>query len=294
MAEVEPEAKRGESGLEQAGQQEIERQAAAIMADDSLSQADRVRALYALGYPRAQIVEDFGFPRGTVYTVLPVRARGKVKPANNGQHNGGDDLPVVRQAAPGAGERPATTGLPARIDDRRQQIVPEYLMKHFLRLDDGRPLTPLETLILFQAARRSVMEDITILQGLVKTQAEATDTQLKVLREAKSESAEVAREAAQATAAQVVQYLEQKKPDIAATPHPLQGMMARMLERSLEPMLERMFTSLTQSPGQPPPTPVYGAGGSERSGRTQGGRPDLWGRSTPPGWVEKRREGGDV
>lgn len=44
------------------------------------------------------------------------------------------------------------------------------------------------------------MEDIVILQGLAAAHAQTTETQLKVLREAKSESSEIAQAAAEEAA----------------------------------------------------------------------------------------------
>jgi hypothetical protein len=160
--------------------------------------------------------------------------------------------------------RKAVSLLPAKLDDKHEQLIPEYLLKYFVVLDDGRALNPLEVLLLFQAARRSVAEDLTMLQGLVETQARATETQLKVLREAKSESQEVAARAAEETAARVAAYFDQRKPDIASTPSPMEGFAARAMESLWNNIL----------------------------GKTLGGTPGAQPQSqVPPGWVDKTQGG---
>jgi hypothetical protein len=218
---------------------------------------DRIIGLLSKGYTRSQLINDLNFAERTVDSAIkeckeldgddPDRSRGNA--FANAQGLAGHKERGWKPAEEREEREERRAALPAKIDDRKQQIVPEYLMKHFVRLDDGRPLGPLETLILFQAARRSVMEDVGILAGLVETQAKAMDAQLKVLREAKSESAEVASRAAEETAARVAQYFEQKRPDIAQSPNPIQGALARTLEVYLQAVMSRFLPGA----GGPPP-----------------------------------------
>lgn len=89
---------------------------------------------------------------------------------------------------------------------------------HLFGLHDNRlltsatPRTSKNALLVYEAARRSVMEDVNILQGLAAAQAQTTGTQLRVLREARSESKEVAQEAARQTALEIANYIDQKIP----------------------------------------------------------------------------------
>jgi hypothetical protein len=225
---------------------------------------ERVLGLLRKGYSRSQLIADFDFAERTVDAAIreckDLDGNDPERPSGNAVANA-QGLAGHKQRLRERGWKPAEereegeerrVTLPAKIDDRKQQIVPEYLMKHFVRLDDGRPLGPLETLILFQAARRSVMEDVGILAGLVETQAKATDAQLKVLREAKSESAEVASRAAEETAARVAQYFDQKRPDIAQSPNPMQGLFARLMETMFTNLVGSMFPQARGQSSLPP------------------------------------------
>lgn len=180
--------------------------------------AERIRELINDGYSLEQIVKRFGFNYKTAWQVMKEQ--------------------VVPENRPEAKELEL---LPAKIDDKRQQIVPEYLFKMLVSLDGGRALTPLETILLFQAARRTVMEDINMYQGLTEAQAKATETQLKVFREAKSEANEVAQKAAEETAARVAAYFEQKKPDVASTSSPLEEVFARFLQTTMTNLVNKLL-----------------------------------------------------
>jgi len=233
---------------------DLQEKASAILEDSQATQVDKIRALHALGFSRKQLQDEFNFPTSTVYRALPV------EPENKEEGKPSKETAVM---------------LPAKLDDRKQQIIPEYLMQHFVRLDDNRPLTPLEALILFQAARRSVMEDVSILGALVETQAKATEAQLKVLREAKGESAEIAQEAANRAAAsvgaQMGAEIQALRGQIAAlSPNPMAGMMTTLMQPSMQlaaQQLARMFMS-TQ-PGTPQPD-QEGQGATQQTGPPTG------------------------
>ena len=62
------------------------------------------------------------------------------------------------------------------------------------------------------------------------------------MRQAEGQAAQVAaQEAARETAAQVAAYFDQKKPDIASTPSPMEGVFARVLESTLGSLMGKLF-----------------------------------------------------
>jgi hypothetical protein len=204
----------------------------------------RILGLLQKGYTRSQLINDFNFAERTVDSAI--------KEWREQQNNEAD--------GPKKGDDYDSKGLvlPAKLDTK-QVIVPEYLIKHLSFVNGDQRQTFVDALLVYEAARRSVMEDIVILQGLAAAQAQVTDTQLKVLREAKSESKEVAQAAAEEVAARVAAYFDQKKPDIATTPDPMKGFIARAMETMWDRITGAVF------------------------GGAQGGQPQL-----PPGWRDLR------
>lgn len=204
------------------------------------------------GYSRSQLINDFNFAERTVDNAIR---------EYKGLH--GNDPGGAQKVTEPEGRELV---LPAKLDSK-QVIVPEYLIKHLSFIDGDKKQAAIDMVLIWEAARRSVMEDVVILQGLAEAQSKLTETQLNILKAAKSESGEVARqaaqEAAQEAAARVTAYFEQKKPDIATTPDPLTGFMARAMETLWNQITTRMF------------------------GGTQPGQAQL-----PPGWTDERQKGG--
>jgi antitoxin component of MazEF toxin-antitoxin module len=85
--------------------------------------------------------------------------------------------------------------LPAKLDSK-QVIVPEYLIEHLSFVDGDKRQSFVDGMLVLEAARRTVMEDIIILQGLAEAESKMTEAQLNILKAAKSESTEVAERAA--------------------------------------------------------------------------------------------------
>lgn len=95
-------------------------------------------------------------------------------------------------------------------------------------------------------------------------QAKPVMEMAKEMRQAEGQAAEVAASQAAAEAAErVAAYFDQKKPDIAATPNPMMGVMARTMETLLNNIVGKM------------------------TGGVQSGQAQL-----PPGWVDERQQGG--
>lgn len=229
------------------------------------SEADQINYYLDRGYSAKQLIDELQFKRTTVRQEVAKRVKGEGN--GKGKAAGGETKIEV---------------LPAKIDDRKQQIVPEYLLKHFVRLDDGRALTPLETLILFQAARRSVMEDVGILQGLSEVQSKTIDSQLKILREAKSESAEVAQEAAERTVGGVLpQILDAvRQAAIASSPNPFATMMTQAMSPMFQQAMGGLMGMFTPKHGQQSPS-------QEQENVEQPPQQPSW---SPPNIKEHRRD----
>lgn len=215
---------------------------------------DRIIRLLRKGYARSQLITDFDFAERTVDSAIKEYKELKVNDPQESKR--------------GAEAEVQGLALPAKLDGK-QVIVPEYLIQHLSFVDGDKRQSFIDGMLVLEAARRTVMEDVIVLQGLAEAQSKMTETQLNILRAAKSESGEVARqaaqEAAQEAAARVAAYFEQKKPDIATTPDPMTGFMARAMETLWNQITTRMF------------------------GGTQPGQTQL-----PPGWVDKRQQGGQL
>lgn len=157
----------------------------------------QIIALLGKGYTRRQLIGDFNFAERTVDNAIKEYKEQHGDEANEAKTSNNSD--------------PKSLAIPAKLDIK-QVIAPEYLIKHLSFVDDDRRQTFVDALLVYEAARRSVMEDIVILQGLAATQAQTIETQLKVLREAKSESSEIAQAAAEEAAWRVGQQVQEVAP----------------------------------------------------------------------------------
>jgi len=87
------------------------------------------------------------------------------------------------------------------------------------------------------------MEDIVIIQGLASAQAQITDTQIKLLREAKSDSKEVAHAAAEEAAWRVGQQVQEVARQAAKpeSPNPMATMFSQTIQPYFSQALSQMF-----------------------------------------------------
>jgi len=92
---------------------------------------------------------------------------------------------------------------------------------------------------------KSILIGVRIAQELSKMGIEQAMPIIKMaqeMRQAEGQAAQVAaQEAARETAAQVAAYFEQKKPDIASTPSPMEGMFARVMENTLGRLMGKLL-----------------------------------------------------
>lgn len=194
--------------------------------DDTIK--GRIIALLQKGYSRGQLINDFSFAERTVDSAI-----------KDYKEQGGSEADEPKK---GDDFDPKALALPAKLDIK-QVIVPEYLIKHLSFVDGGQRQTFIDALLVYEAARRSVMEDIIIIQGLASAQAQITDTQLKVLREAKSDSKEVARAAADEAAWRVGQQVQEVARQAAKpeSPNPMASMFSQTIQPYFSQALSQMF-----------------------------------------------------
>ena len=230
--------------------------------DDTIK--GRIIALLQKGYDRGQLINDFSFAERTVDSAIKDYKEQGGSEADEPKK--GDDFDTKALA------------LPAKLDIK-QVIAPEYLIKHLSFVDGGQRQTFIDALLVYEAARRSVMEDIVIIQGLASAQAQITDTQIKLLREAKSDSKEVAHAAAEEAAWRVGQQVQEIARQAAKPegPNPMASMFSQTIQPYFAQALGQMFGMFGGfgGPGGMAPPPA-GQPGQAPPG---GGQPSV----VPPG-----------
>ena len=188
----------------------------------------RIIGLLQKGYTRGQLISDFSFAERTVDSAI--KDYKEQEGGETGEPKKSDEFDTKALA------------LPAKMDIK-QVIAPEYLIKHLSFVDGGQRQTFIDALLVYEAARRSVMEDIVIIQGLASAQAQITDTQIKLLREAKSDSKEVAHAAAEEAAWRVGQQVQEVARQAAKpeSPNPMASMFSQTIQPYFSQALSQMF-----------------------------------------------------
>ena len=204
--------------------------------DESIK--DQIIELLEKGYTRIQLIKDFKFAERTVDSAIKEYKEQHGDEADEPKKNNGSDT--------------RSLAIPAKLDIK-QVIAPEYLINHLSFVDGDSRQTFVDALLVYEAARRSVMEDVVILQGLAAAQAQITETQLRVLREAKSESKEVAQAAAEEAALRVGQQVVEaaRQAATAGSPNPMASMLTQTIQPYFAQMMGRMF-GMFGGFGQPP------------------------------------------
>lgn len=203
-------------------------------AADEESGAVRINKLLDEGYSPRQVKENFGFSRQAVETEIKNRTKPEGKPVFN--KNG----PLV--------EAVVGNGKPVKLG-RYEVVAPESVLQAS-HLPDGE----------YRAGYLDALSMITGTARLLQVLGEAQANQIKpvvdmlsALRQEEKVAAEqargtgqaiaqeAARDAAQGAAGAAIQYLEDKKPWLAASPDPMKAMFADVMR----PMLENVMKSLT-------------------------------------------------
>lgn len=188
----------------------------------------RILELLQKDYSRSQLINDLNFAERTVDGAIKEYKEQYGSEVDEPKKSDDFDMKAL--------------ALPAKLDIK-QVIVPEYLIKHLSFVNGDQRQTFIDALLVYESARRSVMEDIIIIQGLASAQAQITDTQLKVLREAKSESKEVAQAAAEEAAWRVGQQVQEvaRQAATAGSPNPLATMLTQTMQPYFSQALAQMF-----------------------------------------------------
>ncbi|MBI2979314.1 MAG: hypothetical protein HYY41_00540, partial [Chloroflexi bacterium] len=194
--------------------------------DDTIK--SRIMALLQKGYTRGQLISDFSFAERTVDSAI--KDYKEQEGAETGEPKKSEEFD------------PKALALPAKLDIK-QVIAPEYLIKHLSFVNGDQRQTFIDALLVYESARRSVMEDIVILQGLASAQAQITDTQIKLLREAKSDSKEVAHAAAEEAAWRVGQQVQEIARQVGKPegPNPIASMLTNTMQPYFSQALSQMF-----------------------------------------------------
>jgi hypothetical protein len=222
---------------------------------------DRIRELSRKGYSPKQIKELFGYNPRTVDQVGEEFIEPDVVPEKE-KHNG---FPVTRKSGSG-----------------QEMLNPEVILQSYLLQDGDAGAWMFKGMMLLRAAQLMNMD----MMNMRKTDAEADAKRLEPLmrmiqtsREEMDAAAqrnqesmtEVAMKAGSQAGGMAMQHIDQRfdefrhqKKDIADTPDPMKGMMARMME-----------TVMNQLTGQ-----MFGGQGGGQSGQT--------GTGMPPGFEDKR------
>jgi len=230
--------------------------------DDTIK--GRIIGLLQKGYTRGQLISDFSFAERTVDSAI--KDYKEQEGGETVEPKKSDEFDIKALA------------LPAKLDIK-QVIAPEYLIQHLSFVDGGQRQTFIDALLVYEAARRSVMEDIVIIQGLASAQAQITDTQIKLLREAKSDSKEVAHAAAEEAAWRVGQQVQEVARQAAKpeSPNPMASMFSQTIQPYFSQALSQMFGMFGGfgAPGGMMPSP----GGQPAQAPPSAGQPSV----VPPG-----------
>jgi len=197
----------------------------------------QIERLLDEGYTPVQIEKELGYAHTTVRDVV------KKKLASTGNNKSGmPTMPMVLKA--GAGQ---------------EVISPEAILQGFLLSDGDAGAWMLKGFMLYRAAQLAVMTDVEIMKGQAEAQAKAMKPILDVMEQArkdmdaaaqraKDSSLEVATRAAAEVGGQAIGWMDEKfnqmqsqKPDIAQTPDPMKGLMARTMETLISRITSQMF-----------------------------------------------------
>jgi hypothetical protein len=129
--------------------------------------------------------------------------------------------------------------IPMRIGSR-DIIPPEVELAH-IRLQDG------DYKLGFIDGMRVLILASRYNQLLAASQAEVVKNQLEIMKQAKSESEEVALKAATFVLEQMKDEIMKQKADIATVPKPFEGLISRMMETALSGLMKQFLPKEAQA-----------------------------------------------
>ena len=220
---------------------------------DDESTAHEIEGYAKQGYTVDQLTKQLGFELRSVRRVLEklIPPAAPVEPSETPIERTGDGLPAVRKGT--------------------ERLNPEAILRSYM-VGDG-DAAELRGIMKMRAAMLLVAELIDMRKGSAEAYALEIKPILDLMKEtraeqdaaaerAKASSLDTAKEAAREMADQLLPFVDdrmksleekvtaaQKKPDIASTAHPMEGVMARMME-TMSSRLMGMFGLAPQQEGQ--------------------------------------------
>jgi len=216
-------------------------------AEESIDEKDEINRLLDEGYSVKQII-DLGFKRRTAYYY----AKKRVKPEN--EPTSGTDAPTVGQTSKGKYDM---------MKLGSKDVIPPEAILEVLHLPQNGDAV--------EVWRRGVLDGVGILllgaryaQLTAAGQTEIVKNQLDILREAKSDSKEVARAAAEEAAWRVGQQVQEVARQTAKpeSPNPMASMLTNAIQPYFSQAIGQMFGmfggfgapgGMMPQPGQTPP-----------------------------------------
>jgi len=213
----------------------------------------RIIGLLQKGYNRSQLINDFNFAERTVDSAI--KAYRELE--GNNRQQAKDDTRT---------DADDNSVLPSTLKGT-EVITPEGILQRCLRDGSRDWELRMEGMMLLRAAQKMNLDDVEIMKGQAEANAKMLKPILEVMVEAAREqdaaaqrarqsNMEIAETAAAGAAARAVmridekfQELRQQKPDIAQSPDPMKGLMARTMELFINQLTGQMFG------GQVGPTP---------------------------------------
>jgi hypothetical protein len=207
---------------------------------DEDTQRKRIEELLDEGYTPVQIEKEWGYAHSTVRQVAKRRIAPKGKPGN--EESEMPKLPMILKAGGG-----------------QEVISPEAILEGYLLSDGDAGTWMLKGFMLYRAAQLAVMSDVEIMKGQAEAQAKAMQPILDIMEKAredmdaaaqraKESNVEIATRAAAEVGGQAVGWMEEKfnqmkqqKTDIAQTPDPMKGLLARTMETVINQITGQLF-----------------------------------------------------
>jgi hypothetical protein len=204
------------------------------------TQRKRIEELLDEGYTPVQIEKEWGYAHSTVRQVAKRRIAPKGKPGN--EESDMPKLPMILKAGGG-----------------QEVISPEAILEGYLLSDGDAGTWMLKGFMLYRAAQLAVMSDVEIMKGQAEAQAKALKPILDIMEKAredmdaaaqraKESNVEIATRAAAEVGGQAVGWMEEKfnqmqqqKTDIAQTPDPMKGLLARTMETVINQITGQLF-----------------------------------------------------
>ena len=239
--------KKDNDAIEAPETEAVRQQETLVPADEAMDEKGEINRLLDEGYSVKQII-DLGFKRRTVYHYAKLR----VKPEN--EPTSGTDAPTVGQTSKGKYDM---------MKLGSKDVIPPEAVLDVLHLPQNGDAV--------EVWRRGVLDGVGILllgaryaQLTAAGQTEIVKNQLDILREAKSDSKEVARAAAEEAAWRVGQQVQEVARQAAKpeSPNPMASMLTNAIQPYFSQAIGQMFGmfggfgapgGMMPQPGQTPP-----------------------------------------